>query len=45
MEIMMSPENVVSVVRVPSLAIIVNIHSFKKNLLSGKGIILDTISH
>lgn len=33
MEIM-SPENVVSVLRVPSLATTVNIHSFKKYLLS-----------
>lgn len=35
MEIIMSPENVVSVVRVPSSAITVDIHSLEKYLLSG----------
>ena len=40
---MMSQEDLVLVVRVPSSAITVNIHSFNKYLLSGSGIILDTI--
>ena len=45
MEIMMPLKNLVPVARVPSSAITLKIHSFKKYLLSGSGIRLDTIFH